>query len=220
MIKTIDVNVIPELVTKNTQLISKAGSLTGTQIFKIEVRNAYPFATDAEFEAEKRKYDTGEKKGFILNRPPRRLRAKNILIAGVCLVKDIDDDLCIAINPKDDGSADMLLPVDNSAIDRLGKTDQEAIKAAIRGEKDSFFLDGKTLVKFLNALMQKDIEHLEALKEQINKMITTLKGDIDDNNKKAKQAHDAWAESPLPVDIQMPSGTTGSNVHITVTDKD
>lgn len=218
--KTIDVNVIPELVTKNTQLISKAGSLTGTQIFKVEVRNAYPFATDAEFEAEKRKYDTGEKKGFILNRPPRRMRAKNILIAGVCLVKDIDDDLCIAINPKEDGSADMMLPVDNSAIDRLGKTDQEAIKAAIRGEKDSFFLDGKTLVKFLNALMQKDIEHLEALKEQINKMITTLKGDIDDNNKKAKQAHDAWAESPLPVDIQMPSGVTGSNVHITVTDKD
>ena len=211
--KTIDVNVIPEQVVKNTQLISKVGANVGTQIFKVEVRNAYPFATDAEFEAEKRKYETGEKKGFILNRSPRRLLAKNILIAGVCLVKDIDDELCLAINPKEDGSADMLLPVDNSAIDRLGKTDQDAIKAAIRGEKDSFFLDGKTLVKFLNALMQKDIENLESL-------ITTLKGDIDANEKKAKQAHDAWVESPLPVDINMPSGVTGSNVHISVTEKD
>ena len=218
--KTIDVNVIPEQVVKNTQLISKVGANVGTQIFKVEVRNAYPFATDQEFEAEKRKYETGEKKGFILNRSPRRLLAKNILIAGVCLVKDIDDELCLAINPKEDGSADMLLPVDNSAIDRLGKTDQEAIKAAIRGEKDSFFLDGKTLVKFLNALMQKDIENLESLKEQINKMITTLKGDIDSNEKKAKQAYDAWAESPLPVNIDMPSGVTGSNVHISVTEND
>jgi hypothetical protein len=51
-------------------------------------------------------------------------------------------------------------------------------------------------------------------------MITTLKGDIDSNEKKAKQAHDAWAESPLPVDIDMPSGVTGSNVHISVTEKD
>ena len=131
--KTIDVNVIPEQVVKNTQLISKVGANVGTQIFKVEVRNAYPFATDQEFEAEKRKYETGEKKGFILNRSPRRLLAKNILIAGVCLVKDIDDELCLAINPKEDGSADMLLPVDNSAIDRLGKADQDAIKAAIRG---------------------------------------------------------------------------------------
>jgi hypothetical protein len=75
-------------------------------------------------------------------------------------------------------------------------------------------------VKFLNALMQKDIENLEAVKESINKMITTLKGDIDANEKKAKQAHDAWVESPLPVDINMPSGVTGSNVHISVTEKD
>ena len=51
-------------------------------------------------------------------------------------------------------------------------------------------------------------------------MITTLKGDIDSNEKKAKQAYDAWAESPLPVNIDMPSGVTGSNVHISVTEKD
>ena len=101
--KTIDVNVIPQIVVGNTQLISKVGANVGTQIFKVDVRLAWPCANKNEFEAEKRKYETGEKKGFILNRSPRRLLAKNILITGVCLVKDpMDDEICIAINPHDE----------------------------------------------------------------------------------------------------------------------
>lgn len=218
--KTIDVNVIPNIVTGNTQLISKIGANVGTQIFKVDVRLAWPCANKADFEAEKRKYDTGEKKGFILNRSPRRLVAKNILIAGVCLVKDVDDDVCIAINPHDDGTADMLLPINEHTLDVLGKTTAEAIGEAIKGEKDHFFLDGKALVSVLNGAMKKEIQYLEEMVENCKKMITTLKGDINLNEQKAQQAADAWNNSALPANIEMPAGATGTNVHITVNTKE
>lgn len=218
--KTIDVNVIPSIVTGNTQLISKVGATVGTQIFKVEVRLAWPCENKNDFEAEKRKYETGEKKGFILNRSPRRLVAKNILIAGVALVKDLDDEVCIAINPKDDNTADMMLPINEHTLDTMGKTTSDAIKEAIRGEKDHFFLDGKTLVAIINGAMKKEIQYLEDLRENINKMVTTLKGDIALNEKKAQEVSDAWNNSALPVNVEMPAGVNGSNVHITVNTED
>ena len=47
-------------------------------------------------------------------------------------------------------------------------------------------------------------------------MITTLKGDISLNEKKAQDVADAWNNSALPVNVEMPSGVNGANVHITV----
>jgi hypothetical protein len=216
--KTIDVNVIPNIVTGNTQLISKVGANVGTQIFKVDVRLAWPCVNKNEFEAEKKKYDTGEKKGFILNRSPRRLIAKNILIAGVCLVKDVDDDVCIAINPHDDGTADMILPINEHTLDVMGKTTADAVSEAIKGEKDHFFLDGKVLVAIINAAMKKEIQYLEEHIEVCKKMVATLKGDISMNEKKAQDVADAWNNSPLPVNVEMPAGVNGTNVHLTVND--
>ena len=216
--KTIDVNIIPSIVTGNTQLISKVGSLTGTQIFKVEVRHAWQGGSEG-FEKDKRAVETGEKTGFILNRSPRRLLAKNILVAGVCLVKDVDDEISIAINPDENGNADMLLPINQNTLDVIGKTTADIIKEAIRGEKDHFFLDGKALVAIINASMKKEIQHLEDLKENINKMISTLKGDMALNDKKAQEAADAWTNSALPVNVEVPSSVNGTNVHITVNEK-
>lgn len=214
--KTIDVNVIPSIVTENTQLISKVGALNGTQIFKVEARLAWPCASKEEFEIEKRKYDNGEKKGFILNQSPVRILIKNLLIAGVALVRDIDGEVCIAINPHEDDTADMILPINKNALDTLGKTTRDAISAAIKGEKDSFFLNGKELATIVNTYMQKQIQQLEELKENINKMIVKMKGDISQNEKKAQDANDAWVNSALPVNVEMPSGAAGTNVHISV----
>jgi len=217
--KTLEVNVIPEIISSNTQLISKVGANVGTQIFKVEVRMAWQGGQEG-FEKDKRAIETGEKKGFILNRSPRRLLAKNILIAGVCLVKDVDDDICIAINPHENGTADMLLPINDKTLDTIGKTTQDAIKEAIRGEKDHFFLDGKTLVQIINGQIKKEIEALESLTEDIKKMINTLKGDMSSNENKAKAVQDAWINSALPADVHMPSGATGANATIVINKED
>lgn len=217
--KTIDVNIIPSIVSENTQLISKVGALNGTQIFKVEARLAWPCASKEEFEIEKRKYDTGEKKGFILNQSPVRILLKNLLIAGVALVHDLDGEVCIAINPHEDETADMILPISKDTLERFGKTTRDAIQAAIHGEKDSFFLNGKEVATIVNAYMQKQIAQLEELKENINKMVVKMKGDISNNEKKAQDASDAWVNSALPVKVEMPSGANGTNVHLTVTEE-
>lgn len=215
--KTIDVNLTPEIVKNNTQLISKIFSNGGTQLFKVETRLAWPCATKEDFEIEKRKYDTGEKKGFILNQSPIRILLKNLLIASVALVHDLDGEVCIAINPhNDDDGADMILPISNGTLDTLGKTTREAISAAIKGEKDAFFLDGKELAGIVNSYLQKQITQLEELKENINKMVVKIKGDIDQNKKKADDAYNNWVNSALPVNVEMPSGVNGSNAHIVI----
>ena len=135
-------------------------------------------------------------------------------------LKDVDDDVCIAINPHDDGTADMMLPINEHTLDVLGKTTAEAISEAIKGEKDHFFLDGKALVAVLNGAMKKEIQYLEDMIENCKKMVTTLKGDINMNEQKAQQAADAWNNSALPVQVDMPAGVTGTNVHITVNQED
>lgn len=215
--KVIDVNIVPNVVAENMQLISKVGANVGTQIFKVEVRYAWQGGQEG-FEKDKRAIELGEKKGFILNRSPRRILAKNILVAGVCLVNDIDGDVCIAINPKEDGTADMMLPINDKTLDVMGKTTADAIREVIRGEKDHFFLDGKTLVQIINASIKKEVQYLEELRENINKMIGTLNSDIKTNERKAQEVNDAWNKSALPVNLEMPSGVNGTNVHITVND--
>jgi hypothetical protein len=138
----------------------------------------------------------------------------------VCLVNDVDGDVCIAINPKDDGTADMILPINDKTLDVMGKTTSDAIREAIRGEKDHFFLDGKALVAIINASMKKEVQYLEELKENITKMIGILNSDIKTNDRKAQEVADAWSNSALPVNIEMPSGANGSNVHITVNNEE
>ena len=205
--KTIDVNISTPVVAQNVQLISKIGSNLGTQFFKVDARMAWQGGQEG-FERDTAAIKTGDKKGFILNRSPRRLIAKNFLIAGTVLVKDPmnDDEVGIAINPHEDGSCDLFLPISESTLKTMGKTTSEAVAEAIKGEKDHFFLDAKTLVKILNDAMRREIQYLEDHISVCQKMLVTLKGDITNNENKAKAVTDQWVNSALKVDVDMPSG--------------
>lgn len=212
--KTIDINIATPGVANNVQLISKIGSNLGTQFFKVDVRMAWQGAQEG-FERDKRSIESGESKGFILNRSPRRFIARNILIAGTILTKDpINDELGIAINPHEDGTCDLFLPVNDQTLRVMGKTTQDAIAEAIKGEKDHFFLDAKTLTKVLNDANRREIAALEELITKCQKMIVTIKGDISNNDQKAKMVEDAWVNSAVKPDISMPGG----NAVVTVTE--
>lgn len=217
--KQIEVNVVPNVVSNNVQLISKIGSNLGTQFFKVEAIAAWNGRQEG-FEKDKKMIESGEKKGFILNRSPRRLLAKNFLIAATALVTDPmnDNEIGIAINPKDDGSCDLFLPITESTLKTMGKTTSEAVAEAIKGEKDHFFLDAKTLCKILNDAMQREINYLDEHIKACQKMMVTLKGDISANEQKAKQVEDAWINSALKQDIDMPGGA-GTIVTLQHTDE-
>lgn len=201
--KTIDVNIsTPTIVDTHAQLCSQVGSLTGKKFFKVEARMAWQGGQEG-FEKDKLAITSGEKSGFILNRSPRRLLCKDYLVAGVIITKDIDDTIGLAINPKDDGNCDLFLPLEDNAMSALGKTTVDAIKEAIKGEKDHFFLDAAALTKVINDAMRKEIALLEAHMTACQKMVTTLKGDIAANEQKAKDASDRWIKSAIPTEPTM-----------------
>lgn len=209
--KTIDVNITPSVVDAHAQLCSQVGSLTGKKFFKVEARMAWQGAQEG-FEKDKLAIASGERAGFILNRSPRRLLCKDFLVAGVIITKDIDETYGLAVNPKDNGECDLFLPLEDNVITTLGKTTVDAIKEAIRGEKDHFFLDAQSLVKVLNDAMRKEISLLEAHITACQKMLTTLKGDIASNEQKAKDANDRWIKSAVPVEVT----TGGDKVVMTI----
>ena len=205
--KQVDVNIINPVVSNHVQLISKIGSNLGTQFCKVEVRMAWQGGQDG-FERDLKAINSGERKGFILNRSPRRLRMKNFLIAGTVLCKDPmnDDEIGIAINPHDDGSCDLFLPISEATLRTMGKTTAEAVAEAIKGERDHFFLDAKTLSKILNDAMNREIQYLEEHIRVCQKMLVTLKGDISENEIKAKTIEDSWVNSALKTEIEIPGG--------------
>lgn len=215
--KEVNVNINTPGVAQHVQLISKIGSNLGTQFCKVEIRMAWRGGKDG-FEKDKLAINSGERGGFILNRSPKRFIAKNFMITGTILTKDeITNELCIIINPKEDGTFDLRLPVNDTTLRVMGKTTRDAITEAIKGEKDHFFLDVRTLANVLNEYNKNEISMLEDLIAACQGMITTLKGDINDNEFKAKQVNDAWVNSALPQNLDMPGG---ANVHVTVTEKE
>ena len=211
--KTIDVNITPAGVSQNVQLISKIGSNLGTQFCKVDVRMGWQGGQEG-FERDKAAIESGEKKGFILNRSPRRFLMKNFLVAGTVLIKDpISDELGIAINPHEDGSCDLFLPINENTLKKMGKTTREAIAEAIKGEKDHFFLDAKVLASVLNDANTSEINFLEDIVTRCQKMINTLKGDKADNENKAKLIAEAWINSAIKPDVDLPAGPA----YVTVT---
>ena len=219
MEKIIDINIVPDEVRNNMQLISKVSSLNGTQVFKVEVREAWFGKDEANksFDELKRKYETGELKGFILNRSPRGFCMRNILIAGVIISKDpLTNEHVLVINPGTD--TEWSYPIGPETLKIMEKSTADAVAEVIRGEKDSFFIDGKNLAKILNLAMDRELSYLRDIKDLINKAEVRLKGYIAENNNKANSVAEAWAKSALPENIDIPRTIEGSKVHIEVTE--
>lgn len=203
--KTIDVNIANSVVDSHVQTISQVGSLTGKKFFKVEVRYAWRGQKEG-FEKDKLAIANGTSKDFILNRSPRRLVIKDFLIAGVIITKNVDNEDCIAINPKEDGTCDLCLPINDNMLSSLERSDADAVKEAINGEKDHFFLKADVLVKIVNDAMRAELARLEKLQTAINGMITTLKGDIAANDQKAKDAEERWIKSAVSPAVEITGG--------------
>lgn len=204
--KEIDINLGNAIVAQNSQLLSKLGSMNGKSFFKVNVEAAWRGKKEG-FEKDKAAIESGENKGFILNRSPRRLLIKNHAIFGVVLTTDpISNESGVAVNPHDDGTCDLFLPISEESMKIFDRTTAEAVAEAVAGRKDHFFLDGSALVKLVNNAIETEVKHLEAHITACQKMLTTLKGDISENEQKAKKVADQWINSALPDNINIPGG--------------
>lgn len=197
--KQIDINV-QAAITPNRQPLSQTGSLLGHQFFTVEGRSCWNGGDEA-FEKEKAEIAAGNNKGLILNRAPRRYQIKDHEIYGVNIMKDpITEDVVAAINVDDAGKAEITIPVGPNMV-TMGKTTGEAVAAALRGEKNNFFLNGSELVDLVNRANKQEINYLDKMIDALSKIKQTVLNAIIENEKKAKASADEWAKSAVAPDM-------------------
>lgn len=196
----IDVNVQMK-VAQHRQLVSQFGSNLGTQFFTIEGREIWQGGKDG-FEVAKKEVADGTNKGFILNRSPKKFLLKDHEILCTCVCKDpITEEVGVAINPNGKGDYDLFLPLSKDII-KAGSVTAENIAAALRGEKQEFFLNAKAVVELINRANQQELDNLKALRESISKMEQNLMGAIAENKKKANESEQQWMASAVDTTIE------------------
>lgn len=208
--QNIDVNVTTK-VAKHRQLVSQFGSNLGTQFFTIEGREIWAGGKEG-FEAAKKAIIDGTDKGFILNRSPKKFLLKDHEILCTLVCKDpITEEVGVAINPDGKGGYDLFLPL-NKDIIKAGAVTAENIAAALRGEKQEFFLNAKAVVDLINRANQQELDKLKTLREAISKMEQNLMGAIADNKKKAEEAEQQWTASAVETGIEEVLGGTATGI--------
>ena len=217
MNNTIDINVQTK-VAQNRQLVSQFGKNLGTQFYKIEGREIWAGGKEG-FEAARKAIADGTDKGFILNRSPKKflLKSHEILCTLVC--KDpITEEVGVAINPDGKGNYDLFLPL-NKDILKAGNVTAENIAAALRGEKQEFFLNAKAVVELINRANQQELNNLKTLREQISKMEQNLMGAIAENKQKADAADKEWIDSAVETHIDDVLNHTATGIIVSKTEE-
>lgn len=213
MNNAIDINVQTK-VAQNRQLISQFGKNLGTQFYKVESREIWSGGKEG-FEKDKKAISDGTDKGFILNRSPKKFLLKSYEILCTLVVKDeITQEVGVAINPDGKGNYDLFLPINNDIL-KAGSVTAENVAAALRGEKQEFFLNAKVLVDLINRANQQELNNLKALRESISKMEQNLIGAINENRKKAEEATKEWTNSAVETGIDDVLGGTATAVIVT-----
>ncbi len=171
---------ISTTVANNRTPISMIGSNLGKQFFQVEVRDCWP-----NFEAEKNAVQMENNQKLILNRSPHRYCIKSKDILSIALGTDVTDNPVVFINPNNDGSADVTLPVTNDMIS-YGVVTAEAVKEALKGGPSTkAFVDPEKLKGYLNEANERELAYIRALKDSLNRMEQAIVSTINDNAKKA-----------------------------------
>jgi len=198
-----EININLTTVAQNRQLISQMGANLGTQYFAVESKDIWQGGSEG-FEKDKREITQGVKNGFILNRSPRKINLKSKDIVCVCVDRDADlanpdseGDMVIKINPRPDGTADVVLPIESASL-RAGTVTADVIAKALKGDEKNFFLNPKLVVAIVNEHNNKEVTRLKEIRSRIDSMIQNMQSAIATNNQKAQGYEDQWVKSAIP----------------------
>ena len=125
-----------------------------------------------------------------LNRPVDYVRIQSFVEAVA------EDEVGVAVNPDGKGGYDLFLPLNNDIL-KAGNVTVENVTAALRGEKQEFFLNPDAVVDLINRANQQEYDNLKALREKISKMEQNLLGVIAENKQKAEAANKEWMNSAV-----------------------
>ena len=165
-------------VSNNRKNLAIVGSNLGGQYHQVDVR-----PNIANFDDEQARIAAGNNVELILNRSTKRYHILCKDIVNIGTKTDLDGQPVVYINQDENGLAEVQIPF-SSDMQEFAKIDDDALKAALRGDKSKIFADPERLVFQLNSLNNKEIGSIKHIIKVLNANIQSIENAITENSRK------------------------------------
>lgn len=166
-------------IANNRRPLSIVGSTLGAQYATPEAVICLP-----DYDKKIAEAKTSGDLTLCLNRPPRKLRSRTEDILSAEVTTDLDGTVIVIINK--DRESELRIPV-SADMTKAGIVTDDAVRKALKGEKNIFFNDVKKLASLLNNLNQNEISRINAVIEDLQLAKKRIESAIAENTKKAEQ---------------------------------
>jgi hypothetical protein len=172
-------------VASNRQPLSNVGKGFGCQFFRVEQADTNPNHANEVLASE-----ANNDLDLVLNRSPRRYKVNGIDITAVEIGENAEGASVVYINRgrkkvvgNKEFSQEAVVPVTSDMKLYSNESDDQILKAALKGDNSKVFADIDTLVEKMNALNDNEVIRIEkvikALEAQKKMIIDTKNSNID-----------------------------------------
>lgn len=196
MVTEVNLNV----VANNRKPIGMVGSNLGGKVFRASAREAW-----ADFEKERIEVANNDDIELILNRSPRRYRMTDVDILSASIRKDATGASKLFLNEGTDN--EIALPI-GKGMEKFATVSDEAIGAALRGDKSKVFGNPTKLATILNTYNRDEKARLERIIEKCQKMIQQIDSTVSENEKKASVYERELYDSASGIEVSRVPGNT------------
>ena len=157
-------------VTRNRRNLAVIGANLGGQFHQVDVRPSI-----LNFADESARIAAEGNVELYLNRTPKRYRMVSRNIVNIGTKADLTGQPVVFINQDEKGLAEIQIPF-NSDMKDFAAINDDALKAAMKGDKSKIFADPEKLAMQVNSVNYKEIKNID----NMIKMLTNFKKGIED----------------------------------------
>lgn len=164
-------------IEANRKILSTIGQSLGTGIFQVEPRSC-----DPDFEKNKLLVQQNDDLTLMVNREIKRYHIFSHNIRTVAV--GLDAQNASKVDLITDSDKKISLPI-TTDLTQAGKVTDDALRAAIKGDKNIIFANARKLCDEVNAINRNEIGRVEKLIETLQAIKSGLNNAIIANEKKA-----------------------------------
>lgn len=198
---------IQTTIAQNRAILSTMGSTLGKQIYQVSPRESFP-----DHAKKVAAIAAAGNVELTVNRTPMRYHMFGIDVANVSVEENVANQPVVLINKKDDGTADISIPISND-MTKYSDVTKDAIKQAIKGDKTKVFANPAKLTTFLNEINRAEVSRIENLIKDLEKAKQGIVSAIAENEKKSAAYDREIADSTPKVDLTV---NTDSGVQVNI----
>lgn len=193
-------------IANNRRPLSLVGSTLGAQYAKPEAVSCLP-----DYDKKIAEAKTSGDLQLVLNRPPRKLRIRTEDIVSAEITADLDGTIVVIINK--DKESELRIPV-SADMTKAGIVTDDAVRKALKGEKNLFFNDVKKLTSLLNNLNQNELNRIDSVIADLQLAKKRIESAIAESSKKAEQYEQESGKSSRTSVLENGNGSVEINVEV------